>query len=126
MKIVFLSLTGNVKKFIRDGGFEATEISYSDPLEEIGEEFILVVPTYDHEITDLMSEFIEHESNINNLVALVGSGNTNFDKDYCFNAKDLSVKYNKPLIFTFEFSGTEQDIINFKKEVELIEITRTK
>ncbi|WP_299831762.1 class Ib ribonucleoside-diphosphate reductase assembly flavoprotein NrdI [uncultured Metabacillus sp.] len=126
MRIVYLSLSGNIRKFINDGGIEATEISYSNPLIEINEDFVLIVPSYDQEITDLMSEFIEYENNEENLVAIVGSGSRNFNDGFCFNAKDLSEKYNKPLIFKFEFSGTEDDIINFKKEVELIEITRTK
>lgn len=105
---------------------DSIEIDYFNPLVEVEEDYIVIAPTYDDEVTDVISEFVEYQSNINHLVGFVGSGNTNFDDDYCFNAKDLSVKYNKPLIFNFEFSGTDTDIMNFVKEVERIEIARAK
>jgi protein involved in ribonucleotide reduction len=44
---------------------------------------------------------------------------------FCVNAKELSEKYNKPLLFTFEYSGTNKDIEDFKREVSKIEISRT-
>ncbi|MGG3890202.1 class Ib ribonucleoside-diphosphate reductase assembly flavoprotein NrdI [Metabacillus fastidiosus] len=126
MKIVYLSLTGNVRKFVQEIGMKSLELNYSDPLVEVKEDYILITPTYDNEVTDVISEFIDYKSNFNYLLGFAGSGNKNFDKGYCFNAHDLSEKYKKPLIYKFEFSGTEEDILNFKKEVEFIEITRTK
>jgi protein involved in ribonucleotide reduction len=128
MQLVYLSLTGNIRKFVEEnlGVEDAIELSYSDPLTEVNEDYILIVPSYDDETTDVVCEFIDHENNLEHLVGVVGSGNTNFDDGYCFSAKEISKKYNKPLIFCFEFSGTETDIINFKKEVEKVEIARTK
>ncbi len=129
MRIAYLSLTGNVRKFVKEGlGIsDGIEIPYANPLIEINEDFILIMPSYDDEITELMSEFVEHANNLNHLVAIAGSGNTYFtESGYCYNAVEISEKYQKPLIFKFEFSGTEEDIVNFKKEMHKIEITRVK
>lgn len=127
MKIVYLSLTGNVRKFVKRVGMDSVEISYSNPLTKVSGDYIVIAPSYDDEITDIISEFLDYENNIDYLVGFVGSGNINWGEDrFCFNAKDLSNKYNKPLIFTFELEGTDKDIIEFKKEVDKVEITRVK
>jgi protein involved in ribonucleotide reduction len=124
MKLVYISLSGNIADFVSRVEMPSLELDYLNPTVEVDEDYIIISPTYDDMITDSFSEFIEHENNIKHLVGFAGSGNRNFDNSYCFNAKDLSKKYNKPLIFTFEFTGTDLDIINFKKEVANIEITR--
>jgi len=126
MRIVYLSLTGNVKNFVGRLGMDSLELNPSNPLAEIDEDYIVIAPTYDDDITKTVSEFIEYKDNLKYLIGFAGSGNRNFDNSYTFNARDLSAKYNKPLIFTFEFSGTDDDILEFKKEVYRIEIARTK
>ncbi|MGV4321137.1 class Ib ribonucleoside-diphosphate reductase assembly flavoprotein NrdI [Bacillus mojavensis] len=126
MILVYLSLTGNVENFVERVGMKSVKLDHSNPFLEINEDFILITPTYNDDLTDTLSDFVDHENNLNHLIGFVGSGNRNFDKSFCFNAKDLSYKYSKPLIFTFEFSGTDYDIIEFKKEVEKVEIARTK
>ena len=125
MKLIYISLTGNVREFIKKVGMDNQEIGYLH-LFEIEEPYIVVVPTYDDDITDMVSNFVDYKNNREHLIGFVGSGNRNFDNEFCFNAKDLSKKYNKPLIFTFEFSGMEHDIIKFKEEVRKIGIARTK
>jgi protein involved in ribonucleotide reduction len=124
MLIVYLSLSGNVRSFVNRIGMNNVEINYSNPLTEVNEDYILITPTYDDEITDIVSDFIDYKNNMSHLVGFVGSGNLNFNEGYCFNAKNLSKKYNKPLIFTFEFSGTDNDVMELKKEVYRVGITR--
>ena len=126
MKIVYLSLTGNIRKFVKKIGMDSVELNYSNPTTEMNEDYILITPTYDDEITDVISEFINYKDNISHLKGFVGSGNKNFDDSYCFNAEVLSRKYNKPLIFKFEMSGTDNDIMKFKEEVNNVEIARIK
>lgn len=118
MKIVYLSLTGNVRSFVQQVGLDSVELDYFNPLTEVNDDYIIITPSYDDEITNVISKFIDYENNINHLIGFAGSGNRNFDNGYCFNAMDLSEKYNKPLIFKFEFSGTNKDINEFKKEVD--------
>lgn len=123
MKLVYISLTGNVRSFIEKIGMDSQELSYSNPQVEMQEDYIVIVPTYDDEITDVTSQFIDYKNNKDKLIGFVGSGNKNWDEFYCFNAKDLSKKYSKPMIMDFELDGTNQDVIRFKKEVENIAIT---
>jgi len=126
MLIVYLSLTGNVRSFVKRTELDSVEISYSDPLFEVHESFVLIAPSYDDDITDIISSFIDYKNNREYLIGFVGSGNLNFDHNYCFNARDLSQKYHKPLLFTFEFSGTDGDVIYFKKEVNQLASTGIK
>lgn len=102
---------------------KSVELNYSNPLIEVNEDFIVISPTYDNEITEILSEFIDYKNNKTYLIGFVGSGNRNFDNEFCFNARDLSKKYNKPLILKFEFSGTGNDIAKFKEEVNKFEIS---
>ena len=125
MKIVYISLTGNVRSFVKRVGMDSVELEYSNPFTEVDEDYIVIAPSYDEEITDLFSDFIEYKDNMKYLIGFVGSGNRNWGNDvYCFNAKDLSEKYNKPFIFNFELGGTDKDIIDFKKEVDKVAIAR--
>lgn len=128
MRVAFISLTGNIKKFVQDGlnHNNYLEFDYFNPQVSAKEDYILIVPSYDDETTDVISKFIEYDNNLNHLVGVVGSGNMNFDEEYCFSAIKIANKYNKPLLMKFEFSGTTEDVEKFKKEVENIEITRTK
>jgi protein involved in ribonucleotide reduction len=121
MLLVYLSLTGNVRSFVKQVGLDSIELNYSNPLTEVDQEYIVITPTYDDDITDVISSFIEYENNSHFLKGFVGSGNRNFDNGYCFNAVELAKKYDKPLIFKFEFSGIDKDIMQFKKEVLKIE-----
>lgn len=124
MLIVYLSLTGNVKKFVSYLEMDSLEIDYNGKLQDVNRDYILIVPTYDDEITKIISDFINYNNNINYLKGFVGSGNKNFGDAYIFNAKELSKKYHIPIIFDFELNG-ENDVATFKKEVSKIEITRT-
>lgn len=121
--IVYLSLIGNVKSFVKEVDMESISIDSSNPFIEIHTKFILIVPTYDDEITEIVSDFIDYKGNEFYLEGIVGSGNRNFGKSFCFNAKELARKYKKPLLMTFELSGTAQDIAKFKEEVGQIGIT---
>lgn len=113
MIISYISLTGNVKRFVDKLGINSIKI---DENTIINEQFIVMVPTYNEQIELLASKFIEHNS-IDYLIGFVGSGNKNFDVNYVSNARNMAKKYNKPLLFSFELSGTDLDVENFKREV---------
>jgi protein involved in ribonucleotide reduction len=126
MLLVYMSLTGNVKNFIERVGMDSYELNPVNPYKEVNEDYIVVVPSYVGYINDDVSDFIEYKDNIKHLVGFASSGNLNFADLYCINGKELSKRYNKPLIFMFEYSGTDKDVEDFKKEVCNIEITRAK
>lgn len=117
-------MIGNVRSFVKEVDMESISIDHSNPFVEIHTKFVLVVPSYDEEITEVVSEFIDYKGNEFYLEGIVGSGNRNFGESFCFNAKELAKKYKKPLLMTFELSGTTQDVLKFKEEVEKIGITK--
>lgn len=125
MLLVYMSLTGNVRNFIERVGMKSYEINPINPLFEVDEDYIIVIPSYVGYINDEVEDFVEYKNNIDYLVGFASSGNLNFNDLYCINAKQLSEKYNKPILFQFEYMGTDKDIIDFKKEVKKIEISKT-
>ena len=121
MKILFFSITGQTRKFVQKLGFKSTEINPTNPFLEITEPFILITPTYDASMTECLNDFIEYKNNHDFLKGIAGSGNRNFGELFVFTAKNLAVEYQIPLLFAFEYSGTPQDVEQFKKVVRSFE-----
>ncbi|MGY3766139.1 class Ib ribonucleoside-diphosphate reductase assembly flavoprotein NrdI [Vagococcus vulneris] len=117
MKLVFFSLTGQTRRFIDKLDLPAYEIDTSNPFYQINEPYILVVPTYDVEVTEVVNDFIEFQDNKAYLKGVAGGGNRNFADLFVYTAKDISRDYHVPLLFSFEFSGTDADVKKFKKVV---------
>lgn len=131
--IVYFSLTGNTQNFInkfkeyKDHVIEEhiykkypphcypIDIDFidisDDCYQEVDSSYILIAPTYEPEVTYIANEFIE-TNDIDLLVGFIGGGNKNFAEDYIYTAKNLSNKYNKPVLMDFEFSGNDDDIEN--------------
>jgi protein involved in ribonucleotide reduction len=121
-----MSITGNVENFVKKIGMDSIELNPTNPFIEVDEDYIIVIPSYVGLINDEVSDFIEHKDNFKHLLGFASSGNLNFGDDlFCVNAKELSAIYDKPILFMFEYEGTEKDVTDFKKEVEKIEIART-
>jgi protein involved in ribonucleotide reduction len=118
MLLVYMTLTGNVRDFVDRVGMDSLELNPADPFKEVNEDYIVIVPSYVGYIDDDVSDFIDYKDNYKYLKGFAASGNRNFNDDYCVNGKFLSTKYRKPLMFTFEYTGTDQDIEKFKKEVD--------
>lgn len=115
--IVFKSITGNVRNFVKRTGLESFEID-NDNIYSFNStgNFVLIVPTYESVMLEDLEDFMEDNSD--KCVGLVGSGNYNFGNDYIFTAKNLSDKYNIPVIFHFENRGNKKDTEDFNKIIE--------
>ncbi|KRN88472.1 class Ib ribonucleoside-diphosphate reductase assembly flavoprotein NrdI [Ligilactobacillus ceti] len=122
MKIVYFSVTGQTRRFIKKlTTTNVHEIDAVDPDYQVGEPFILVVPTYEAAITAPVNDFLEYANNLQYFKGVVGTGNRNFAELFIFTAKDIARDYQVPLLYAFEFSGTDQDVLNFQKVVNDIE-----
>lgn len=121
MKIVFISLTGQTRKFVKKLDMDSLELSASNPFQVVEEPYIIVTPTYDIEVTEILNDFIETANNQHFLKGVAGGGNLNFGKLFVFTAKDLAHDYNVPLIHSFEFQGNEEDVNLIKKAVDQID-----
>ena len=121
MKIAFYSITGQTRRFIQKTGLTAYEINDADPDHEMGAPYILVVPAYDDDMMDAVIDFLGYQSNTRNLVGVAGGGNRNFNELYIHTAKDIAHGLQVPVVFDFEFNGTDKDVKNFQKVVEEFE-----
>lgn len=124
MNIVYFSVTGQTRRFIKKLDLPAYEIEPANPFFEINEPFILVVPTYDKEITEVVNDFLDYKSNREQIKGVAGGGNRNFAELFIYTANDIARDYNVPMLFAFEFSGTNEDVESFKKVVNELESKR--
>ncbi|MGY3724240.1 protein involved in ribonucleotide reduction [Granulicatella balaenopterae] len=120
MKVVYMSLTGQTRRFVAKLEMDSLEIHPDNAFQEIFEPFIIIVPTYDIEVTEIMNDFIETGNNHSFLRGVAGSGNLNFDNLFCYTAKDLAKEYQVPLIHCFEFQGTDEDVKFIKEKVSAL------
>ncbi|HIZ95806.1 class Ib ribonucleoside-diphosphate reductase assembly flavoprotein NrdI [Ligilactobacillus pobuzihii] len=122
MKIVYFSVTGQTKRFVKKLTMDNTyEIDPIDPEIEVGEPFVLIVPTYEKDITEPVTDFLYYGNNQELLQGVAGTGNRNFAELFVFTAKDIALEFNVPLLYAFEFNGTTKDVTNFEKAVKEIE-----
>jgi len=112
--IVYDSMTGNVKRFVSKLGYESVQIQEGLLVDK---PFILVTYTIGYgEIPKSTMEFLKRSSIF--LLGVASSGNKNWGANFAKAGNRVSALYGKPLIHTFELSGTEKDVDIFKQEVE--------
>ncbi|MBF0779863.1 MULTISPECIES: class Ib ribonucleoside-diphosphate reductase assembly flavoprotein NrdI [unclassified Granulicatella] len=117
MKIVYMSMTGQTRKFVKKLGMDSLEITLDNAFQEIYEPYVIVAPTYEKEATSILNDFIETGHNQSYLKGVAGGGNRNFNTLFCFTAKDLAQDYHVPLLHLFEFQGSDYDVKFFKEKV---------
>lgn len=136
MKLLYISISGNTKSFVErlaafseeqhesDASlpvFSIKEISENSPFDLEEEAFVTFVPTYleggngidngDTEIlTEVMREYLEYNDNYKHCLGVIGSGNKNFNYQYCLTAKQYSEAFNIPMLADFELRGTDADL----------------
>lgn len=115
--IAYYSITGQTRRFVNKTGLNGYEISDADPFHEMGRSFILIVPAYDDDMMDPVVDFLQYKTNAKNCVGLAGGGNRNFNSLYNHTARDIAKGLDVPVVFEFEFNGTNKDVENFKKVV---------
>ena len=120
-KLAFYSITGQTRRFINKVGLPAYEISDADPYHAMTEPYILVVPAYDDDMMDSVIDFLGYQNNAQKLQGVAGGGNRNFNQLYIHTAKDIASGLGVPVVFDFEFNGTDADVKKFRKVVAQIE-----
>ncbi|WP_323703068.1 class Ib ribonucleoside-diphosphate reductase assembly flavoprotein NrdI [Mammaliicoccus sp. Dog046] len=117
MKIIYYSLTGNVRRFIQRAELSNTmALTEVNKTQEVQEPFILVTGTIGFgQIPDTVQDFLD----INHpyLRAVAGSGNRNWGQNFAKASEEIANKYQVPLLMKFELHGN-QDIANeFREKV---------
>ena len=141
---VYISLSGNTESFVRrlsdylweqypDLVIEKIHVKdlvkEGKPFFEVDTPFIAFIPTYleggngvdngDVEIlTTDVADFIAYGDNATKCLGVVGSGNRNFNNQYCLTAKQYSQRFGFPVLADFEMRGMLGDI---KKVAAIVE-----
>lgn len=86
------------------------------------EDYILVVPTYELRnvhgpnagkisyVPKQVKGFLADPENAKHLKGVIGTGNRNFYTDFAKAADVISSKFNVPVLYRLELSGTEDDV----------------
>lgn len=135
LRILFISIEGNTRNFVEHltayaakrhaenaaaPEIAATEISEASDFTAETTPYFCFVPTYldggngiDSGVKELMTnvlgEYIDYGDNAQNLIGVVGSGNRNFNEQYCLTAKRYAEKFNAPFIANYELRGVPRD-----------------
>lgn len=142
--LIYISLSGNTDSFVkrlRDYLLLNTKLKEVNllnvkelvknniPFNEVSNNFVAFLPTYleggngidngDKEIlTTPLREYIRYKDNYKKCLGIVGSGNKNFNNQYCLTAKQYSQEFGFPILYNFELRGLDIDIYNVASIVE--------
>lgn len=84
----------------------------------VNEPYILITPTYGNGVTRVVPppvvRFLTQEQNAQHLQGVIGTGNTNFNADYCKAATRISRRFQVPLLYKLELLGTPENVEDVK------------
>ncbi len=138
MNILFISIEGNTRSFLtRLQAFAKQQHSINSQnltinLKEITDQtvpeaedknFFAFVPTYldggngfdsgfNELMTNALGEYIASNNNADKCIGVVGSGNKNFNEQYCLTARKYCDQFDAPFLADYELRGTDEDIDN--------------
>ncbi|MBX9075623.1 class Ib ribonucleoside-diphosphate reductase assembly flavoprotein NrdI [Streptococcus anginosus] len=144
ISLVYISLSGNTASFIkrlstflqeRHENVEIEQVDIKDMVKEerpfyaMSQSFVAFLPTYleggngldngDVEIlTNDLGDFIAFEENYKRCFGIVGSGNRNFNNQYCLTAKQYAERFGFPVLDTFELRGLNEDVKRIGLKIE--------
>ena len=144
ISLVYISLSGNTASFIkrlstflqeRHENVEIEQVDIKDMVKEerpfyaMPQPFVAFLPTYleggnglnngDVEIlTNDLGDFIAFEENYKCCFGIVGSGNRNFNNQYCLTAKQYAERFGFPVLDTFELRGLNEDVKRIGLKIE--------
>lgn len=132
INIIYISLSGNTKNFVErlsnylktTKGVTVESMNVKDLKGEtfpVKEPFVSFLPTYlsggngvqtgnKEVLTTNLGDFIAAYDNYQNCYGIIGSGNRNFNKQFCLSARQYTERFGFPMVGEFELRGTSRDI----------------
>ena len=136
LTIAYISLTGNTHSFVtklveyfkfQQSSLQIQLINVKDIIRDHTEFFeleqptIAFLPTYleggngvdngDVEVlTNPLGDFLAYEHNYAHCFGVIGSGNRNFNKQFCLTARQYSERFGFPVLDEFELRGSNRDV----------------
>ena len=139
LTLLYISLSGNTKNFIDRISkplsseydlkiMDMKQMVKDNDYHDLDSKTVVFIPTYleggngidngDVEIlTTPLREYLRTQDTDQYLIGIVGSGNKNFNHQYCLTAKQYSEEFGKPMLADFELRGTPVDL---ERIVEII------
>ena len=142
IRVIYISLSGNTTHFVKklseylnlwhDVTVNATDVytlvKNKEAFKEETVPFVAILPTYleggnGHEtgtteiLTTPLREYLRFNDNYKHCKGIVGSGNKNFNDQYCLTAKQYSEEFSFPVLDNFELRGTDQDVIRIADKI---------
>ncbi|MEY8699582.1 class Ib ribonucleoside-diphosphate reductase assembly flavoprotein NrdI [Streptococcus ferus] len=140
--LVYISLSGNTQSFVKrlkvyletKTDLPVKTLNVKDLVKEqndffaMSDYFVAFLPTYleggngldtgDVEIlTTPLREFIAYADNYRYCYGIVGSGNKNFNHQYCLTAKQYAQQFGFPVLDNFELRGLADDVERIGEKV---------
>ncbi len=135
LRVIYISLSGNTASFVKrlsehmalwhDVTIKATNV-YDLVKNDVAfsvesEPFVIFLPTYleggdgvetgtTEVLTTPLRDYMSYQNNYKQCLGVIGSGNRNFNEQYCLTAKQYSEQFDFPVLDTFELRGTQKDI----------------
>ena len=153
IRFYYISLSGNTSSFVQRVS-QYIKATYHREVESLnvkdlkGEAitvdgpFVSFLPTYleggngidtgfQEILTGNLRKFLEYQGNFRYCLGIIGSGNRNFNKQFCLTAFQYAEQFGFPVIDVFELRGTDEDVeriskhilANFEKVEEKIDVS---
>nr|WP_191974376.1 class Ib ribonucleoside-diphosphate reductase assembly flavoprotein NrdI [Fructilactobacillus fructivorans] len=136
IRILYISIAGNTRNFVENLEdyaedqhqknsdqplIELTEISDQSDFADEKSPYFVFVPTYldggngiDNGVKELMTntmgEYVAYDHNADYCMGIVGSGNRNFNIQFCLTARRYAERFDVPEIAEYELRGTDRDV----------------
>lgn len=123
--VYFSSVTQATHQFIGKLGYPAERIPLrrTDELLTVDYDYILATPTYGAgtprgAVPKQVVKFLKPLEHRRHCLGILAGGNKNFGPHFVLAGRVLSEMLNVPLLYSFEVSGTRQDVALVKEKIE--------
>lgn len=127
MIVYFSSASGYTDRFVKKLELPAVRIPLRPRVEgmiNIDKPSVLILPTYGagprtKAVPKQVIQFLNIEQNRDNIVGVIGTGNTNFGEAYGLAADIVAQKLGVPMLYKLEIFGTPEDVQTVKTGLKL-------
>lgn len=139
IRFYYISLSGNTSSFVQRVS-QYIKVTYHREVESLNVKdlkgkaitvdgpFVSFLPTYleggngidtgfQEILTGNLRKFLEYQGNFRYCLGIIGSGNRNFNKQFCLTAFQYAEQFGFPVIDVFELRGTDEDVERISKHI---------
>lgn len=139
IRFYYISLSGNTSSFVQRVS-QYIETTHHREVESLNIKdlkgkaimvdgpFVSFLPTYleggngidtgfQEILTGNLRKFLEYQGNFRYCLGIIGSGNRNFNKQFCLTAFQYAEQFGFPVIDVFELRGTDKDVERISKHI---------